>query len=847
MIGHTSPMRPVIVALLLVLAFGARGQSSSRTMGSLDDALTLANLRYSDLGQVTPAAGALSTQTVALGDPISAMTGSSLAHHAALRDEASMLKAAMTFVDVPEREIASDGTAELPASVPASLRVPLARMISAVASANKEIRTALVRLTSTDRRILIEALPRLATGDSGLPLDFAKGVPNLAEARRSLDLVDVKRIESAGIALSATVRATLPSLRAVDGAVPNLLFRSRGVLVEIAGKTNDVHERRDAGLCIDFGGDDRYTGRYGSGVGYAGVLVDLDGNDRYNGPDANYGAGLLGVGLLYDLGGDDTYGIRSVGLGTGLAGFGLLSDASGDDRYRVVGFGLGAGYRGIGIAADRGGDDVYDAGRVGEGYGENAGLGWLIDVAGRDSYSGGQWVQATGKQAGFGLLTDGGGDDVYDAISGQAAAVGGYASLDDAQGNDHYNAAVSAQAFASDGGYALFHEGSGEDSYLLRRGPGQAAAFGGIAILMDDSGDDVYGGTDGTPASAFAGGVALMLDDDGDDRYLSSSPFRKDSDGIALWVDGRGRDRYGDGRRDAQATVVAEGAAYDAFGADDSDTLPNITPLPGSVPVPSREELARLRDRAVNGPDTAGAYTRLIAMGVPGLEAMSSDPDETFIRVAMRLGTIAAPTIARLGASDDVRSVRAALSTAGFVPLPPEAIVKALERPELAALAAEAAGRARLVLSVPSLVRITASGDPLVVRRAATALAEIGDPSAVGTASALIDNSDPTVRRAAFRLLSKSPEVAYSTGLRLIGASEEFRRRIGLRLLGAVGTPSALAAIGPSLRGSREMKIGALVALDGKVPTELITTVEALRRDPDPLVRAVAERTDVGL
>ena len=197
-------------------------------------------------------------------------------------------------------------------------------------------------------------------------------------------------------------------------------------------------------------------------------------------------------------------------------------------------------------------------------------------------------------------------------------------------------------------------------------------------------------------------------------------------------------------------------------------------------------------------------------------------------------------------ASPDPRIVRAALGTAGFVSVPSEAILGALGKPDLAVVAAGAAGRARLALAVPALNGLALSPDLATRRAVVEALAEIGDPAGVGTASALVADPDPVVRRAAFRLVATQTTVAYATGTRLAASSEGFRQRIGLALLGAAGTPQAFNAIAPYLQGSRDAKIGALLALDGRVPTELIAAVESLRRDPDPLVRAVADRTDVG-
>ena len=122
----------------------------------------------------------------------------------------------------------------------------------------------------------------------------------------------------------------------------------------------------------------------------------------------------------------------------------------------------------------------------------------------------------------------------------------------------------------------------------------------------------------------------------------------------------------------------------------------------------------------------------------------------------------------------------------------------------------------------------------------------IGEPDSAATGAALIDRADPAVRRAAFRLVLRRPEVAEATGRRLAEAPDAFRQRLGLALLGAAHTPTSLAAVEPYLKGTRDQKIGALLALDGQVPAAMIPAVEALRRDVDPLVRAVAERIDVG-
>ncbi len=841
-----SVLLPLVLAVVAIVATSNAGaQLSVGESRTLDDAMTLANLRPEDLRGVAAPAGARGAHLAAVRDPLVGLNEAAARHARATGDEATMLRAAYGLLGGAAGKGAGGKVAEVPSSVPEPMRRPVGALVAAIAEANAEIRAATARLSPDERRTLIEALPRLAADDAAFPLDFAKTpAPEFARVRRLLDLVDADRIERVGIALADAVQEAVPELQRMRNKhVPTVRFRAQGVVVELSGSGPDVHSRRDVGLCVDLGGDDVYTGRYGAGVGYAAVCLDLGGNDRYRGPDVNLGAGLLGIGILMDEGGDDVYGVRSVGLGCGLAGLGLLVDAGGNDRYRTLGLGLGVGARGIGLVSDRLGDDVYAAGRDGEGFGTLGGVGWSVDGAGDDVYRGGEGVQATGRETGFGLLTDLAGDDLYRAASGQAWADGGYASLGDLRGDDVYVAA-RGQGLASAGGVAFLIEGGGDDSYLLTQGPGQAAAFGGLAVLLDRAGDDVYGGTDGSPAAAFAGGVAILLEAEGDDRYLASSPFRREGDGVSLWADGNGRDRYGDGRGDAQAAAGDAHTAYDAYGASEPRNPPEA-PTPGSLPIPPVAELASLRRQATDGPDRGAALARLVGIGEPALESLATDPDggPAFVAVASRMGPAAASVVARLATSGDPRLVRTALETAGFVPIPSEAVVAALDRSETSEAATEAAGRARIAAAVPALIRRAAGDRP---RAALVALARIGDPQAAATGAARIDHPDLLTRQAAFRVALLEPTVAFSTGRRLAGNSDGFQQRIGLALLGAVGTPEALAAVAPSLKGSRDAKIGALLALDGHVPPDLIAAVEALRRDADPLVRAVAERVDAG-
>jgi HEAT repeat protein len=77
--------------------------------------------------------------------------------------------------------------------------------------------------------------------------------------------------------------------------------------------------------------------------------------------------------------------------------------------------------------------------------------------------------------------------------------------------------------------------------------------------------------------------------------------------------------------------------------------------------------------------------------------------------------------------------------------------------------------------------------------------------------------------------------------------SDERKARIGVELLAAVGSPDALEAVGPYLTDERVgVRIQALVALNGRAPANWKQAVLDRRKDPNPLVRAVAARIDPG-
>ncbi len=201
-------MRFALVALLSIFAAGASAQLRPNEIRTLDDAMTLANVRPADLGSVPVPVGALAVQATALKDLTGGLAEAIHRHSLGTGNDLELLQAAFALTGGTAKRPTDSGIAEVPATVPEPLRRPVGILVAAIAATNVEIHAATSRLSATEQRTLIEALPRLAADDPTLPLDFAKAPsPDFATVRRLLDLVDVARIETAGLSLAAVVRA----------------------------------------------------------------------------------------------------------------------------------------------------------------------------------------------------------------------------------------------------------------------------------------------------------------------------------------------------------------------------------------------------------------------------------------------------------------------------------------------------------------------------------------------------------------------------------------------------------------------------------------------------------------
>jgi hypothetical protein len=769
----------------------------------------------------------------------------------------------------------------IPGAVPEPLRRPLIALLAALQEANVDVRRASAGLTPAERRELIEGLPALAAETSLVAFDFTQAAPDEARMMALLARVDLALLRQAGARLAQRVEAELPTLRTLARTVPidaPIRFETAGFNVVVAGQGNDLHAARDVHLLIDLGGNDVYTGRYGAGVGYAAVMIDVGGNDVYDVPDASIGAGLLGVGLAYDLGGHDLFRGRSICFGAGIAGVGALYKDGGNDSYHSRALGQGFGLFGIGVLLDTRGADAYHAAYLSQGAARAGGVGRLVDQAGNDTYAapglvpldprrpdlliarsqgfGGGYSDRLG--GGVGMLTDLSGDDGYTlGAEGQGyGASYGAGSLYDAGGNDSFAATQGAQAVAASSGVGHLYSLGGDNVYAVRSGLAHASAHRfGVALLLDREGDDLYAARDAAPGTAVAHGVAIFLDAAGDDVYLNRPVFVAGAAGI--FADLGGADRYGQGFADGHALLAGQhGAALDAGrGGPQAPAPPVTSPRPGSEARPDDAVLADLYARAL-APDPA-ARDRLLAIGLPALEWMLANRLATAGAVGLDLMAEAARLIGQeanarvLAAAGDPRDAVAAGGLALIARLRlaegGAAAVAALERPALRRAAAEAAGAVRARESVEPLIGMAADEDRQVVLAALEALAQIGDDRAVGTAQVFLRAPELPLRRAAVDVVAGSPARGLAVARTLLDSGEERAIRTGIEILGRIGGDDAIRLVAAHLTSPMAgVRIEALGALDGRVPPEHRPQVLALRNDPNPLVRAVAERVDLG-
>ncbi|MBC8065271.1 MAG: HEAT repeat domain-containing protein [Chlorobia bacterium] len=869
------------VGALMHLTLSAFAQLTPPERQGLADALFLSNLEIGNLTAQRSTTGPMWART-AIDDPLMGQEQlTALQTLAGQRNLPQLLAHVRTKVvaDSDSAVPAKGSEIEIPGEVPESLRPSLQRLIEALRQSNELVRLALQKLTSVERRTLIEALPRQAVGNAPIKFDFVR--QPMPENQIVLDLVsriDLASLRTAGQHLAQAVQEEIPKLREAAktaGLAGIAKLNIQGFVVELGGPGDDSHSDTDAVLCIDLGGNDRYSGRYGAGVGYSGVLIDLGGDDTYESPDLSIGAGVLGVGIAYDLGGDDRFKGKSICFGSGICGVGALLKEGGDDDYRAMSMSQGFSFHGIGLLLDTKGDDQYRVGLLGQGSAKANGLGWLIDKDGNDGYRSGGILESayfegltvsTSQGAGdgpgaVGILSELTGLETYNGgmYAQGSGRRGGIGALLDQKGNDAYTADRDAQASGAQQGAGFLWDASGDDLYTLRSGNGHG--FGhdhGVGFHLDSSGNDLYAAHDSRPATASANGLAIFIDVSGDDRYQGPPGIGEIARGggsIGVFADLSGRDQYAEGLADGRARAEPSwGSALDIAGVGPRIEIPDA-PKPGSKPLPDDASMESIFRRAIN--DDRVAIDELTAIGEPALRWILakelSDSDPSVVSLAVWLATVLGESAESvcvaaidLSKEDQARAAIQICQDTGFRTASPK-ILAALEIPSLTNAAVRACGVLGLAESVPKLMALSDSSNPQTKRLSILALGQIGDERSLAVLEPQLDSSDPNFRRAAIEVFVKFPARALAKAKSMVTSSVEKTARTGIELLAAIVGDEALQEVGKGLRDPRRgVVIQSLLALDGRVPKEFRPLLINLRKSPDPLVSAVALRIDQG-
>ena len=790
-----------------------------------------------------------------------------------------MLKQAFSAIynDSPTNLVATEQVLIPPTvALPEPLRGPVSDLLSSIASANGKIRQALAKLTPEEKRGLIESLPTWAAQGTDIKFEFITKPRMTSMALESaLSKVELSMIREAAQELSSATEVAIPALRdaAKAGWKGVLTFSVAGIPVEICGAGDDEHKALASGLCIDLGGRNRYTGRYGAGIGYASVLIDFGNDTKTDFVDAGGGAGVLGIGIAHFLGvRPDLYG-KALSYGAGAGGVGI---AVVDQQCRIESRSLGQGFgiAGVGILTLGKGSDTLKIGYMGQGAGMLGGTGWLVNQGGNDRYRAGGLVPDSTNPGGFicraqgyaglmpgglGLLTDLGGDDLYEAgtdSQGSARAFG-IGSIYDATGNDTYLALTQSQASATGEGVAALFDLDGDDTYVVRKGACHANATDrSVAILVDREGDDLYAARDSRPALAQEGSVAVFMDEGGSDRYagpVGVGVSVNGRPGIALFVNLGGDDAFAEGP--LPGTAYASGSLGVSLATETGGQRDPLPVKPGSISANDAEIDALWEQVRSGGARSAPSARKLAEIGEPALVRFCSQFAGTaptpMIKVAaalvMNQASAKAALVEQFGkANPFARASLYQVATLARVTDLRGTVADGLKNDVTRRSAVRYAAVAGAKEAVDQISGIVLSGDAITAEDAMIALAALADESLAPTMEALLTNQNLVIRRAALGFLAKSSR-GIPLGQSLLAKSDEKSLLLGVELMGLIGTPEALRMAGSGLNStSTAVRIKALHTLNGRVPEGYRQRVLELINDQNTLVSMVAKGVDLG-
>ena len=777
----------------------------------------------------------------------------------------------------PEKKVSPDLT--FPKDVPADASRSISRLVQGIASTNAQIKLALAKLSLEERRELIESLPMLGLGKAAYKVEFVTRPPSSPSRVFSLlAKVDLAKIRSAAVAFASQVEVEIPILRKVarSGAkIKSATLLAGGIKVAIGGTGDDVHAERDVHLCIDFGGSNRYTGRYGAGIGYTSFLADFGNGTRAEAGDATLGTGILGVGIARFDGAQNILRAGTATFGCGLAGVGILKfERATSIEGRALT--LGTGFAGIGlVVAGRESDRLRCAHR-GLGVGLPQGIGWVVNLGGDDSYFGTSSQSLKGRSGrvrsdsvgfsggigtvgapfagGIGLVSDLGGDDHYEAgdRSLSFAEFGGATSLFDEAGDDSYQGGENSIATSNEEASAYLHDLAGSDLYLAPDGNSiVSAGESSNAILFDRAGDDRYIGSPSLVKTVSPFSTEILFDAKG--ANLLTFPFPETSfgtvPGLSIWHLAGGPNMFGSGISEALEVRTSDGSITAITG--DGSSEPNISepsPLAGSTDElweTALDPFSAQSPRAVRG---------LIAVGKGTLSYWNSDrlsklalDDLSVIALVVRQTQGSLPPLSE-SASNEVK--RAWVYANAVTQQESEAFSKALGELQAGDLDVPLVLRSVAAVGKPrsseTIAPLAIQPNPAVSRWAARALLQglqrQTDSGSLATFEALLKSPDLLTRRIACRYFTSAPTKGVEIGKRMISSNSIQEATTGIELLSAIGTPEALrfAATGLNLTDP-VAKITAMHAIRGRVPEAYRSRVLELARDQDPIVSSVAK------
>lgn len=777
----------------------------------------------------------------------------------------------------PEKIVSTDLV--FPKDIPADAARSISRLVQAIATTNVQIKQALSKLSPEERRELIESLPMMGLGKAPFKVEFVTRPPSSPSRVFSLlSRVDLPKIRSAAVALVSKIELENPILRKVarSGAkIKSTTLLSGGIKIAIGGTGEDLHAEKDVHLCVDFGGSNRYTGRYGAGIGYAGVLLDFGNGTRAEAGDATLGAGILGVGIARFDGAQNVLRAGSVTFGCGLAGVGILKfERATSIEGRALT--LGTGLAGIGLVAAGKESDRMRCAFRGLGVGLPQGIGWVVNLGGDDSYFGSSSQSAKGSTSrvrsdaigfssgisnvgspfagGIGLVTDLSGDDKYEAgdRSVSFAEFGGATSIFDEGGDDNYQAGENSIATSKEEASAYLHDLGGSDLYLAPDGNSiVSAGESSNAILFDRAGNDRYIGSPSAVKAVAPIATEVLFDARGSN--LLTFPFPESSfgslPGLMVWHLAGGPNLFGSGVSEALEVRTSDGSVTAITGDGSSETGATETaPLAGSTEElweTALDPFSAQAPRAARGLIAIGKGT-LAYWNANRLSRLSLD-DAFVVALVVRQTQGTLPALPESATGEAKRAWAYAM---GVIQQETEPLVKILSDLQSNDLDIPLLLRAVTALAKPAtsenIAPLAIQPNAPVSRWAARALLSglqrQTDTGTLATFEALLKSPDLLTRRLACRYFTVAAAKGVEIGKRMIASNSLQESTTGIELLGAIGTPEAVrfAATGLNLTDPAA-KIAAMHAIRGRVPEAYRSRVLELARDQDPVVSSVAK------